>query len=98
MDGRALIALTVGMLVGDQHLAPWFPFLLLFQLGLTTTACYEMIRLLGPQRAPQQSMCYLGVVVLVLANWLQNYPAGHAEFLAYSAGNPDWIPFGRLPI
>ncbi len=78
--GAVLIALTIGMLVGDQHLAPWFPFLLLFQLALTSAACFELIRLLGPQRSPQKLICYVGVVVLVLANWLQNYPSCHAHF------------------
>jgi phosphatidate cytidylyltransferase len=78
--GAILIALTIGMLLGDQHLAPWFPFLMLFQLALTLAACYEFIRLLGPQRAPQKVICYLGVVVLVLANWLQNDPTCQKHF------------------
>ncbi|MBI3823840.1 MAG: phosphatidate cytidylyltransferase [Planctomycetes bacterium] len=77
--GGILIALTVGMLVGDQHLAPWFPFLFLFQLSLTLAACFEFIHVLGPNRAPQKSVCYLGVVVFVFANWLINLPAFHAN-------------------
>ncbi len=78
--GAVLIALSIGMLVGDQHLAPYFPFLLLFQLGLTLAACHEFVNLLGPQRVPLKAVCYLGVATLVLANWLQNYPTFHARF------------------
>src|ERR1017187_4965072 len=77
--GTVLIALTVGLLVGDQLLAPWFPFLFLFQLGLTVAACFEFIQVLGPNRTPQQAVCYVGVVVFVFANWLINYPAPHAQ-------------------
>ena len=77
--GGILIGLTVGMLVGDQHLAPWFPFLFLFQLGLTLAACFEFIQVLGPNRAPQRTVCYVGVVVFVFANWLINCPAPHAH-------------------
>jgi phosphatidate cytidylyltransferase len=75
--GAILIALAVGMLVFDQHLAPWFPFLFLFQLGLTVAACFEFIQVLGPNRAPQRAVCYLGVVVFVLANWQANCPTCH---------------------
>jgi phosphatidate cytidylyltransferase len=72
--GAVLIVLTIGMLVGDQHLAPWFPFLFLFLLGLALAACYEWVNLLGPQRAPQKVVCYLGVVTFVFSNWLVNCP------------------------
>ncbi len=78
--GAVLIALTVGMVVADQHTRGWFPFLFLFQFSLTVAACSEFIRVLGPNRSPQQALCYLGVLVFVLANWLVNYPASHAHF------------------
>jgi phosphatidate cytidylyltransferase len=71
--GAILIVLTVGMIAADQHLAPWFPFLFVFMLGLSVAACHELILLLGPERAPHKAVCYLGVVVFVLANWLVNY-------------------------
>ena len=77
--GGVLIALTIGMLLGDQHLAPWFPFLLLFQLGLALAGCFELVHLLGPQRSPQKVVCFLGVTVFVLANWLVHYPTTHAN-------------------
>jgi phosphatidate cytidylyltransferase len=86
--GAALIVLTIGMLVGDQYLAPWFPFLFLFQLGLSLAACHELLKLLGPQRAPQWFVCYLGVATFVLANWLINYPTPR--------GNPWALLIGIL--
>ena len=72
--GAILIGLTIGMLVGDQHFAPWFPFLFLFQFALSVVACHELVNLLGPQRAPHKIVCYLGVVIFVLSNWLANDP------------------------
>lgn len=71
--GAILIALTIGMLIGDQHLAPWFPFLLLFQIGLTFLACYELVNLLGRARVPQTAVCYVGVLTLAFSNWLIHY-------------------------
>jgi phosphatidate cytidylyltransferase len=73
--GAILVVLTVGMIAADQYLAPWFPFLFVFQLGLTLAACHELIGLLGPERAPHKALSYVGVVVFVFANWLANYPA-----------------------
>src|ERR1700694_5682155 len=67
--GSILIVLTVGMLVADQFLA-WHPFLYVFVIGLALAACRELIALLGPNRAPQIPVCYLGVLVLGLANWV----------------------------
>src|SRR4051794_25704678 len=67
--GAVLIVLTVGMLVGDQYLAPWFPFLFLFQLSLSLAGCHELIALLGREREPQAPVCYLGLTCLACANW-----------------------------
>ena len=67
--GTVLIALAIGMLVFDQRLAPWYPFLFVFQLGLTLAACWEIIALLGPNRRPQIVSCLVGVAAMVVANW-----------------------------
>ncbi len=68
--GFVLIVLTLGMLLGDQHLWPWYPFLFVFVIGLSLAACRELVLLLGPNRRPQISVCYLGVLLLGIANWL----------------------------
>ncbi len=67
--GAILVALAVGMLVVDQWLALWYPFLLVTVLALALLACFELLRLLGPQTRPQAWFCYLAVAGLVLANW-----------------------------
>jgi phosphatidate cytidylyltransferase len=67
--GAILIALAVGMLALDQGLAPWYPFLFVFQLGLALLACFELVTLLGPNRRPQVLVCFVGVTILTLANW-----------------------------
>ncbi|HKB41440.1 MAG TPA: phosphatidate cytidylyltransferase [Gemmataceae bacterium] len=67
--GAVLIALTVGVLVLDDRLAPWYPFLLLLLLTLDLLACHELLTLLGPERRPWPWLCYLAITVLVLVNW-----------------------------
>lgn len=67
--GAVLIALAVGMLVFDQGLAPWYPFLFVFLLGLSLAGCHELVGLLGPERSPQPLVCYGSVALMGLANW-----------------------------
>jgi hypothetical protein len=68
--GAVLIALTVGALVVDQRLAPWYPFLLLLMLVLGLAGCYELLHLLRTTRRLPGWLCYSGVGGLVLVNWL----------------------------
>jgi phosphatidate cytidylyltransferase len=77
--GAILIVLTVGMLVADQHFPAWYPFLFVFVIGLSLAACRELVLLLGPNRAPQIPVCYFGVLVLGLANWLAHLPERQAN-------------------
>lgn len=67
--GSVLIGLVVAMLAFDdpQYL---YPFQLAFQLILAVVACHELLGLLGRGRAPIAALCYLGVVTLVLFNWV----------------------------
>lgn len=67
--GAILIALAVGMLIFDQQLAPWYPFLFVFLVGATWASCYELLALLGPSRQPQRWLCYLAVLCLAYSNW-----------------------------
>src|SRR5262245_8560365 len=73
--GAVLIVLAAGMLIVDQWLAPWFPFMFVFVLCLSLAACAEVTHLLGPSRPPHPLVCYGGIVVLVLANWLPHVRA-----------------------
>ncbi len=67
--GSLLVGLAVGVLVLDERLDPWYPFLFLFVLILTWLACSELLRLLGPALRPPAWFCYTAVTALVLANW-----------------------------
>jgi phosphatidate cytidylyltransferase len=68
--GAVLIALSVGMLIVDQHLMPWAPFLFVFVVGLGLAACHEMIGLLGANRRALTPLCYGGIAALGLASWV----------------------------
>ncbi len=70
--GAFLVLLAIGMLVLDQRLAPWFPFLFVFVVGLSLAAARELVHLLGPVRQPQQPVLYAGVALLGAANWIAN--------------------------
>jgi phosphatidate cytidylyltransferase len=68
--GAILIALAVGVLVLDQGLAPWYPFLFFLLLLLAVAACLELLHLLDPARRPSVWLCCTSVAVLVVMNWL----------------------------
>jgi phosphatidate cytidylyltransferase len=72
--GSILAVLAVGVLVIDQWLPPWYPFLFALVLGLSLVACFEMLALLGPARRPSPWLCYLAVTALVAANWCAHVP------------------------
>jgi phosphatidate cytidylyltransferase len=73
--GTCMIALTIGMLVVDQWLAPWYPFLLVFVIALALLACRELIGLLGRERSVQVPIVYAGVLLLVSSSWWMEVPA-----------------------
>ena len=68
--GAVLVVLGVGMLVIDQRLAPWFPFLFFLVLALALLACFELLQLLPRSRCPHAWLCYLSVGGLLVFNWL----------------------------
>jgi phosphatidate cytidylyltransferase len=68
--GAVLIALVVGVLLIDQHLAPWFPFLLALIAGLSFVSTLELLGLLPADVRPAGWMCFVGIAAVILANWL----------------------------
>jgi phosphatidate cytidylyltransferase len=68
--GAVLIALAIGVLVIDQWLAPYYPFLLILVLVLALASCYELLQLLPPPRRPSDLLCYTSVTALLLCNWV----------------------------
>ncbi|MBI3409784.1 MAG: phosphatidate cytidylyltransferase [Planctomycetes bacterium] len=82
--GAILVALTAGMLFLDQKLAPVYPFLFMFVVGLGLLACRELIQLLGPNRRPHVELCYGGIVLMGAANLLAQMPWRHVTL------SPHW--------
>jgi phosphatidate cytidylyltransferase len=81
--GAILIALAIGVLVIDQWLAPYYPFLLTLTLTLALAACYELLQLLPPGRRPADLLCYASVTALVLSNWVVLARPGAAPWAAW---------------
>jgi phosphatidate cytidylyltransferase len=67
--GAILAALAAGVLLLDQSIAPWFPFLLAFLLLLALSCCHELLNLLPATRRPAAWLCYPAVAALIIANW-----------------------------
>jgi phosphatidate cytidylyltransferase len=81
--GAVLIALTAGVLVVDQWLAPWYPFLFVTLLGLALLGCQELVQLLGGSWHLPSWLCYGSVTALIVANWLPH--------LLPTAGPDPWF-------
>jgi phosphatidate cytidylyltransferase len=83
--GAVLIALVIGVLVIDRHLAPWFPFLLALFVGLSLVCTSELVHLLGAQVRPANWLCCVGIAAVIAANW---WPHVHA------VGISPWLAIG----
>src|SRR6267378_2678697 len=89
--GTLLAAAAVGLLAIDERLGPWYPGLFVLYLGLSYVTSCEMLYLLGPLGRPHAWLCYLGVTLLALVNWLP-----HLLILPQQLGSPwPWI-FGTF--
>jgi phosphatidate cytidylyltransferase len=67
--GAVLVAMAVGVLVADQRLAPWYPFLLVIIGTLAMLACRELQQLLPAAARPPAGLIYGWVLALIVANW-----------------------------
>jgi phosphatidate cytidylyltransferase len=67
--GAILVAVGLALVVADQYLDPWYPFLLLIVLLAMEACCLELLGLLGPIRRLPGWFCCAAVAVLVAANW-----------------------------
>jgi len=82
--GAVLIALVVGVLVVDQRLAPWFPFLFVLVAGLACASTFELLHLLKPAVRPAGWLCVVGIAALMAANWLPHLPGWHGGPAAWA--------------
>jgi phosphatidate cytidylyltransferase len=76
--GAVLIALASGVLVIDQYLGPWYPFLFVFILALALAACFELLQLLGSMLTPPAWLCYASVTALIASNWPAHLGIGNS--------------------
>src|SRR5262249_55632596 len=84
--GGLLILLALAVLVLDNYFAPVYPVLLVLLLLLSAAACYELIRLLDPQRRPHPFPTTLLVWLVIVSNW-----APHLLRLEHRwRGNDPW--------
>jgi phosphatidate cytidylyltransferase len=87
--GAILILLTTGVLVLDNSLAPWYPFLFLLLLTLALLSCHELLHLFTPDRRPWPWLCYAGVGLLIAANWPAHL--GHDWLRQVSPDASHWV-------
>jgi phosphatidate cytidylyltransferase len=87
--GAVLIALTIGTLVIDQGLAPWFPFLFVLVLCLSLVGCYELLQLLPAAGRPAGWLCFAGVALVLVSNWVPHVFAvpSRSDAWAWVAGS-----------
>jgi phosphatidate cytidylyltransferase len=67
--GGLMAGMTAGLLFLDQHLAPWYPCMLVYLLAAGLMACVEMHWLLAGGQRPPLWLCLFGVFSVLLANW-----------------------------
>jgi phosphatidate cytidylyltransferase len=69
--GAILIALTVGVLILDQWLGSWYPFLFVTVMTLAVLGCIELRELLDAALRPPFWLSFLSVIGLVAINWIR---------------------------
>jgi len=67
--GSLMAALTAALLVADNWLGNYHPFLLFFLVVLAPLSCKELLTLLPPERRPAAWFVQLCVFVVLLGNW-----------------------------
>jgi phosphatidate cytidylyltransferase len=89
--GTILTGLTIGVLVLDQWLAPWYPFLFVLVLLSALVGCHELLRLLRTKRRLSFCACSAAVTVLVAANWVPWVGPRLAPSLATNLDPWAWV-------
>jgi phosphatidate cytidylyltransferase len=84
--GAVMIALVVGVMVGDRHLGPWYPWLLALIGAAVVAATAELLQLLPANIRPLPGICYAGGLAMTLANWMPHVLAAPAVVWPTIAG------------
>jgi phosphatidate cytidylyltransferase len=69
--GSLLAALMFGVLVADNFLAPWYPFLYLLFVVLAGLGGEELRRMLPAKGRPPSLLCHAGLQFIIAANWIK---------------------------
>lgn len=72
--GTLLVLLTLGVVVADNWLSRWQPFLFVLVLGLALVSVQELLALFGDERPPPW-LCFAAVTSLIVTNWLARWLA-----------------------
>jgi phosphatidate cytidylyltransferase len=87
--GNLLAAATMGLLVGDTYLAPWFPVLFAGLAAIAVVATGELVTLLPAVIRPARGPLGVGVLLVLAANWvplvLPHVPRAGAVLSAFVA-------------
>ncbi len=86
--GSLLAALALGIVVVDRHLAPWFPFLALGLSAFCLAGVYELRQLLPQDLRPPAWPTFVGVALILAANW--SIPL--AQWAAPERALPNGLP------
>jgi phosphatidate cytidylyltransferase len=68
--GNLLAAFTIALLVGDRHLAPWFPILFVALAFIGVVATRELLALFPADIRPATGLTIGGVLAVMVANWV----------------------------
>ena len=82
--GSVLAAMILGVLFFDNQFAPWYPFLFGVAVLLGIAGGVELIGLYPTVRRPATWVCHLGVLAIIIANWVRPI---HSKW-------PEWFPIG----
>src|SRR6516225_6188028 len=90
--GSILALATIGILIGDDYLAPgWFPCLFICLMALGILAGRELVRLFPEATRPSETLTISGILVCLAVNWV---PVLSAESRRYHGWQ---ISFYRVP-
>jgi phosphatidate cytidylyltransferase len=82
--GSLLAALMIGVLVGDDYLAPWYPFLFGVVILIGLAGGHELSELIPAARRPNRYICVGGLVLIIVANWIRPLHDAAPRFIPWT--------------
>jgi phosphatidate cytidylyltransferase len=94
--GSLLIVLATGVLVLDERLAPWYPFLFVTVLGLGLAGCHELLGLLPAEGRPCGWLTYAAVAGLLTLNWIAQLAPVYWPGMPWNREAGTWLLGGLV--